>query len=47
MTWARRQVFPAYDLNGSERFVLFLLADNASWSDEVEQWYAYPLLKTL
>lgn len=47
MTWARRQVFPAFDLNGSERFVLFLLADNASWNDEIEQWYAHPHLKTL
>lgn len=47
LTWARRQVFKQFDLSSSERFVLMLLADNASWDEEDGQWHARPFQETL
>lgn len=47
LTWARRQVFQQFDLSTSERLVLMLLADNASWDEEDGHWYAKPFQKTL
>ena len=47
LTWARRQVFDQFGLSSSERFVLLLLADNASWNEESGGWYAFPFQKTL
>lgn len=47
ITWARRQVFDRFELSGPERFVLMLLADNASFDDESGLWSAFPLQNTL
>lgn len=47
LTWARKQVFPQLKPSGAERFILFLLADNCSWNEEDERWYAFPYLATL
>lgn len=47
LTWARRQVFQQFDLSSSERFVLMLLADNASWDEEDGHWHARPFQETL
>ncbi|QUL78074.1 helix-turn-helix domain-containing protein [Brevibacterium sp. SMBL_HHYL_HB1] len=47
ITWARRQVFEQFKLSGPERFILMLLADNASFDEETGLWSAFPLQNTL
>lgn len=47
ITWARRQVFDQFELSGPERFILMLLADNASFDEETGLWSAFPLQNTL
>lgn len=47
ITWARRQVFDQFALSGPERFILMLLADNASFDEETGLWSAFPFQNTL
>lgn len=47
ITWARRQVFDQFELSGPERFILMLLADNASFDEETGLWSAFPFQNTL
>lgn len=47
ITWARRQVFDQFELSGPERFILMLLADNASFDEETGLWSSWPFQKTL
>ncbi|SMX91435.1 Helix-turn-helix domain-containing protein [Brevibacterium iodinum ATCC 49514] len=42
ITWARRQVFDLFELSGPERFILMLVADNASFDEESGLWSAFP-----
>ena len=47
ITWAVNQVFEPFDLSPPERFILMLLADNASFDEELGAWKAFPFQKTL
>lgn len=40
-------MFDQFELSGPERFILMLVADNASFDDETGLWSAFPLQKTL
>lgn len=47
ITWAVHQVFEPFDLSPPERFILMLLADNASFDEGMGAWKAFPFQKTL